>query len=100
MLNGLAISGAELKLLELIQSLIEKDKYNIKICVVGQGGPLQDNFGKLGVKVVIFEKKVSFDISLVFKVVRLMRQERIQIVQTTLYQLWSLILSKYGVAVC
>ncbi len=73
-----------MKLLELVQHL-NKDKYNITICSVGQGGPLQTEFERLGLKVVVFPKRYSFDVSLVFKVARLMRTEQIDLVQTTLF---------------
>ncbi|MBN1638050.1 MAG: glycosyltransferase [Ignavibacteriales bacterium] len=87
LVNGFAIGGGELKLLELVKTLIEKypNKYNQIICSVGQGGPLQEEFEKLGVKVVIFPKRHRFDISLILKVARLMIKEKIDIVQTTLF---------------
>jgi glycosyltransferase involved in cell wall biosynthesis len=83
LVNGFAIGGAERKLLDLVRSL-DRNKYRIVICSVGQGGPLQKEFEKLGLKVVVLPKKFAFDFSLIFKVARLMRKERIEIVQTTL----------------
>ena len=84
MVNGLAIGGGELKLLELVQHL-SKDKYNITICSVGQGGPLKDNFESLGFKVYVLEKKHKYDFSQVLKVAKLMKKEKIDLVQTTLF---------------
>ncbi|MFQ5484576.1 MAG: glycosyltransferase, partial [Desulfobacterales bacterium] len=81
--NGFAIGGAEMKLLDLVRCT-DKGKYRIVVCSVGQGGPLQKEFESLDVKVVVFQKKFAFDFSLVFKVARLIRKERIDIVQTTL----------------
>ncbi|MFQ5753426.1 MAG: glycosyltransferase [bacterium] len=83
LVNGFAIGGAESKLLELVRCT-DKKNYRLVVCSVGQGGPLQKEFEKLGVKVIVFRKKFSFDFSLVFKVARLIREERIDIVQTTL----------------
>ena len=87
LVNGFAIGGAELKLLELVKELVEKypEEYNQVICSVGQGGPLQAEFEKLGVKAVVFPKRHRFDFSLILKVARLMRSEKIDIVQTTLF---------------
>ena len=85
--NGFAIGGGELKLLELVKNLVEKraDKYNVTVCSVGQGGMLQPEFEKLGIKVFVIEKKHKFDISQVFKVRRIIKQEQIDLVQTTLF---------------
>ena len=84
MVNGFAVGGGEIKLLELIQHL-DKNKYNITICSVGQGGPLQPDFEKLGHRVVVFNKKFSFDFSQVTKVAALMKELKIELVQTTLF---------------
>ncbi|MBN1352368.1 glycosyltransferase [candidate division KSB1 bacterium] len=87
LVNGFAIGGAELKLLELVK-LIQKhysNKFNQVVCSVGQGGPLQKRFEALGVKTVIFPKRHKFDLTLVFKVAKLIRREKIDIVQTTLF---------------
>ena len=84
MVNGFAVGGGEIKLLELIK-LLNTEKYNITICSVGQGGPLQSEFEKLGHEVVVFPKKFSFDFSLVTKVAQLMKDKEIDLVQTTLF---------------
>lgn len=84
LVNGFAIGGGERKLLELTRCL-DRKKYNIIVCSVGQGGPLQAEFEKLGLKVYVFPKKHKFDVSLIIKVARLMKKERIDIVQMTLF---------------
>jgi len=85
--NGFAIGGGELKLLELVKNLVEKraDKYTVTVCSVGQGGTLQPEFERLGIKVFVIEKKHKFDISQIFKVCRIIKQEQIDLVQTTLF---------------
>ena len=83
-INGLGIGVAERNLVELVKYL-DKDKYNIRICSVGQGGQLKKDFEDLGVKVVVFPKKTKFDFSLIFKVAKLIKQENIDIVQTVLF---------------
>lgn len=82
--NGFAIGGGELKLLELVEHL-NKEKYNQVVCSVGQGGPLHEQFKEVSSKVVVFPKKNKFDIGLIFKVAKLMKEEKINIVQTTLF---------------
>lgn len=84
LVNGFAIGGGEMKVLELVQRL-DKDRYNITVCSVGQGGPLEAEFRKAAPRVEIFEKRFSFDISLVKKVAQLMREQQIDLVQTTLF---------------
>ncbi len=84
LVNGFAIGGGEMKVLELVQRL-DKDRYHITVCSVGQGGPLEAEFRKAAPRVEIFEKKFSFDVTLVKKVARLMKEQRIDLVQTTLF---------------
>ncbi len=85
--NGFAIGGGELKLLELVKELSQQrsDKYNVVVCSVGQGGPLQPEFEKLGIPVFIIEKKHKFDISQVFRLYKIIKSENIDIIQTTLF---------------
>jgi len=84
LVNGFAIGGGEMKVLELVQRL-DKDRYNITVGSVGQGGPLEAEFRKSVERVEIFSKKFSFDFSLVTRVMRLMKEQQIQILQTTLF---------------
>lgn len=81
--NGLAIGGAEKKLLELVKHL-DKRRYNIIVCSIGQGGPLQKDFEALDLDVVVCHKRNKFDLSLINKVARLIRECEIDLVQTTL----------------
>ena len=83
LVNGFAIGGAERKLLQLVENL-DKDRYRVIVCNVGQNGPLQEYFEKIGVKVVIFHPKRAIDFSLIFKVKELIKQENIYILQSTL----------------
>ena len=85
--NGLAIGGGELKLLELVKVLHEKrnDRYHVVVCSVGQDGPLYSEFKKLGIKIFIVQKKHKFDITQVYKVYKIIKQEKIDLVQTTLF---------------
>jgi len=86
-LNGLAIGGGELKVLELVRELKKKHRHRFHcvVCSVGQGGPLQDDFKKMDVPVHIFKKNFAYDVTQIFKLVKLIRDEKINIVQTTLF---------------
>lgn len=84
LINGFNIGGAEKNLLELVRRL-NRNKYHIVVCSVGQGGPLQKEFEALGHRVVVFNKRFSFDLSLILKVALLMKQEKIDLLQTTLF---------------
>ncbi|MBN2010360.1 glycosyltransferase [candidate division KSB1 bacterium] len=85
--NGFAVGGAELKLLELVKTFQERypDTYNQYVCGVGQGGALHERFTELGIKTFVFSKKNKFDISQVFKVASLMKAKSIDIIQSTLF---------------
>ncbi len=87
LVNGFAIGGAELKLLELVKAINDKygEQYQQIVCSVGQSGPLEERFSQLGLPVYVFPKHHRFDISLISKVARLMKQYQIDIVQTTLF---------------
>jgi glycosyltransferase involved in cell wall biosynthesis len=78
------MGGAENKLLELIERLDHK-KYELMLANVGSGGPLQVQFEKLGIEIFNFPRKGSFDLRCCFKLYRLMRKKRVNIVQTTLF---------------
>ncbi len=84
--NGFAIGGGELKLLELVEQiqLNYSDRFEVFICSVGQGGPMEDRFRALA-PTWIFEKKNAYDLSQIWKVIRLIRDRRIDLVQTTLF---------------
>jgi len=85
--NGFAIGGGELKVLDLVKglNLWHKDEFEPVVCSVGQSGPLYEKFSNLGVKIVVFNKKRSFDFSLIKKVAQLIHEEKADIVHTTLF---------------
>lgn len=84
LVNGFAIGGGEMGLLTLVKRL-NPEKYHQVICAVGQGGPLQPDFEATGYRVEVLSKKRSFDFSLIRQVANLMREEKIDIVLTTLF---------------
>jgi glycosyltransferase involved in cell wall biosynthesis len=87
LVNGFAIGGAEVKLLELVKEIKTRfpETYYPIVCAVGQGGPLQERFEKMNVETYVFPKKHKYDVSLIYKVYQLLQKKRIDILQTTLF---------------
>jgi len=85
--NGFAIGGGEKKLLELVSELrrLHDDEFHLTVCSVGQGGPLQAEFENTGVRTVVFPKKGKYDCTLIWKVAKLLKEEKADLVQTTLF---------------
>lgn len=82
--NGLRVGGAELKLLELINEL-DRDKFDITICSLEDIGSLKSDFEKTDYPLHIFPKTKKFDFNLIFRLSHLMRDEKVDIVMTTLF---------------
>jgi glycosyltransferase involved in cell wall biosynthesis len=85
--NGFAVGGGEKKLLELVEKIqkTHAHAFRVTVCSVGQGGPLEPEFRKTGVRTVVFHKRGKYDVSLIWKVARLLREEKADLVQTTLF---------------
>lgn len=85
--NGFSIGGGEIKLLELIREITDKypEGFICSVCSVGIDGPLRPQFESLGLKTEVFLKSGPYDVSQIFKLVKLIHNERIDIVQTTLF---------------
>ncbi|MBN1155701.1 glycosyltransferase [candidate division KSB1 bacterium] len=82
--NGLRVGGAELKLLELINEL-DREKFDISICSLEDIGTLKDDFRNTGYPLYILPRTIKFDFSLISKLSRLMRQQKVDLVMTTLF---------------
>ncbi len=84
--DGFRMGGAENKLVELIAHL-NKKKFEVTLANVGPRGALENKFEQLGVETFHFPRRFAFDPLPVWQLSRLMRQRRIDVVQTTL--LWA-----------
>jgi glycosyltransferase involved in cell wall biosynthesis len=82
--NGLAIGGAENHLLQSLR-VTDRSRYNVMVCSVRQGGPLERAFLEAGVPVRVIAQKMRFDPTVVTRLARLYRQWKPHLVQTTLY---------------
>jgi len=77
----LDIGGAEKQLIELVKRL-DKNKYNVTVCCITRGGPLEEDLKKLGIEYHILYKRFKFDFTVIFKLTRLIRQKKIDLVHT------------------
>ena len=84
LINGFGIGGAEKHLLAALRRF-DRGRFRIFVCSVGQGGPLQSEFEATDVPVAVFVKRGRFDLTLVDRVARFIRRERIQVLQTALF---------------
>lgn len=84
LINGFAVGGAEKHLLHSL-GFVDRDRYDVTICSVRQGGPLESEFRDTGFPVEVVSNRGRYDISLITRVADLIRCQRPHILQTTLY---------------
>ncbi|MDZ7292585.1 MAG: glycosyltransferase [candidate division KSB1 bacterium] len=82
--DGFRMGGAETKLCELV-SCLDKTKYQNMVANVGPAGPLADRFSRLNVPVFQCQRRHRFDIKVLWRLCDLMKENQIDIVQTTLF---------------
>lgn len=80
---GLDIGGAEKMVVELSSQLKDRG-HNVSICTIIEEGALSTLAKNNGIPVYSINKKSRFDITALFKIIRLLRQKRIDIVNTHL----------------
>jgi glycosyltransferase involved in cell wall biosynthesis len=84
LVEGFGLGGAEKKVWELIAQM-DRSRFRTVVCSFGISEGIRDYFTGLGVKVITLNRRHRFDLSLIFKLRRVIRQERIDIVMTTLF---------------
>lgn len=85
-IEGFSLGGAEKKLLELADHF-DQDRFHTTICSLGLGNEIASEFEKLkntGIDVVRIPRRTRFDFTHVFKVANFMREQKIDVVMTTL----------------
>lgn len=82
--DGFRMGGAETKLCELIERL-DTTQFNNHLANVGPSGPLDSRFNALDVPKYQCQRKHGFDFHPVFQLRRIMEEQKIDIVQTTLF---------------
>src|SRR3990172_7443417 len=84
LVEGFNLGGAEKKLWELMDHL-DRRRFRTVVCSLGLGEEIKKYFEKLGVKIVLLPRRHQFDISLIWRLWKLIREEKIDIVMTTLF---------------
>jgi len=82
--DGFRMGGAEKKLCELVKKM-DNSKFESFIANVGPTGPLEENFTNAGAPVFNCQRKHAFDFRPIFKLKKYMIENKIDIVQTTLF---------------
>jgi Glycosyltransferase len=78
---SLEIGGLEVLLLEFLKTL-NRDKYNVSVCVLQEKGALIEEIRNLDIPVYIIPKKEGVDYGLPLKLRKLIKENDIQIVHT------------------
>lgn len=92
----LDIGGAERQLVELVKRM-DKNKYNITVCCITRGGPLEEDLKKLGIAYHVLYKKFKFDFTVIFRLIRLIRHKKIELIHTWMFtsNTWGRIAAKF-----
>lgn len=77
-IGELVVGGAEILVLDFCRK-IDRDKYNVTLCALGDGA-LRCEFEQIGYKPVIFERRRRIDFLLIFNLIRLMKRRRVNII--------------------
>ncbi|MFX0198227.1 MAG: hypothetical protein ACFFCW_19080, partial [Candidatus Hodarchaeota archaeon] len=67
-----------------LSRLIDKDKYQILACCMRKGGPYEERFRELGLQVENFNMKSVLDLRVIFKLVRFIKENKVDIVHTSI----------------
>ena len=81
---SLGYGGAERFLIDLIKNT-DREKYEISVLCVVEGGPLVKELKLNGIKTFIIGKKTKLGISTIWKIYKYLKKEKIQIVHTHLF---------------
>ncbi len=84
LIEGFGWGGAEKKLLELVKYM-DRTKFNTTICSFGLVEHIRQDFENVGVKVTTISRKKKLDAGLILKVAKLIQNEQIDVVMSTLF---------------
>lgn len=71
-------------LLWYLCQFIDKEKYEILACCMRTGGPYEDKLRELGIQVKNFNMKSIFDLWVIFKLIKFIRENKVDIVHTSI----------------
>jgi len=83
-ISTLCFGGAEKQVVTLLREL-DKDKYNITLCCLRAGGPLEEELKHEDIDIVFLRMRVRYFFIALYRLVRLCKKKHIQIVHTHLY---------------
>lgn len=94
---SLEVGGAERIVISLAK-YINKEKYNPIVCCLNHKGKLAEELEKIGIKVIALNKKPGIDLSIIPKLIRVIKDNRIHIVHTHLWtaDFWGRIAAKFS----
>jgi len=89
MIWALEVGGAERLLVKLAQK-IPRDRYDVSVVCISREGVWADELKQAGIPVICTHKRTGFDPSILSKLIQLIREEKPDIVNTTLWtaDLW------------
>ena len=85
LINSLRVGGAETALARTVTRL-DKDKYNPTVCCLQTRGPVADEIEEAGIKVICLNARGKLDITVLYKLFRILKKERNAILHSYLYQ--------------
>ncbi|SBP86795.1 glycosyltransferase [Thiomonas delicata] len=83
MIDELPRDGAEMLLLDLMRHREPGFRYAV-VCII-RGGPLEEEFARIGIPVIIFGRRGKLDVSLVLRLASWLRRNQAAIVHTHLF---------------
>ena len=83
LIDELHVGGTERQLYYLLRYL-DRNRYQPMVCCFRLKGQIAEDIERMGVKVTILKKRAAIDPLFLWQLVRLIRRERIQLVQTFL----------------
>lgn len=80
----LDVGGAETQLVELAKRL-DRERFNILVCCLTRGGPLEKHLKDGGINCYILGKRFKLDFRVIPQLVHLLRREKIDILHTWMF---------------
>jgi glycosyltransferase involved in cell wall biosynthesis/peptidoglycan/xylan/chitin deacetylase (PgdA/CDA1 family) len=92
---SLGLGGAERVVINLAKGL-DKNKFNAAVCCLNDKGQFAYELEKEGIEVIALNKKGAFDIAVIFSLISVIKQHRIDVVHTHLWgaNFWGRIAAK------
>lgn len=84
LVEGFNFGGAETKLLELVRHM-DQARFETTVVSLGLGNEIEDLFNQLDCRVLTFRRQKQVDFALLKKVTQFIRDEKIDIVMSTLF---------------